>query len=426
MPIENLSGIVRLPRMGKIRLGEKVNDGQYPKALDYFRVEEDGGITSEKAARAFHNIYGEKPNVIDIMFPDEDIERFFPQFYTAYTKRGKICQGDGKTARRWTSEDDTRQLVDIPCQGLQCEWYMAKKCRRLATLQIILPKVPGLGVWQISTTSKNGIINVNSGVKLIQNLTGGRVSFIPLKLSLTEAEVLGPDMFSKKIHVLNMADEDICFSDILQAMNTPPIHTLLPDLEEDPRPEDLYPESVIDDNPGQQPASQSPDTGSPARRQFYEKLRTWAERKGYNWAQVQEETDALIGSYSDETFEVALKDFGEMAKSIEFMIVAKAKKQQEQSAAQNTAEQKLQQEAGNNGQNKPSEIEEKVKITNLGKLEDYQGKKVRVALVQDGRKIVLSPSLKIKPGMELHVNGTQIFSNKSNTYIILPRNVKTA
>lgn len=409
MPIENLSGVVRLPRLGKIRLGEKAHDGQYPKALDYFRVEEDGGITSEKAASAFHNVYGEKPKTLDIMFPVEEVEKFFPQFYTAYTKKGKLCQGDGKIAKRWTSEDDTRQLVDIPCRGLECDWYLAKKCRRLATLQFILLKVPGLGVWHISTTSRNSIININSGVALIRGLTGERVSFIPLKLSLKEIEVPGSDGYLRKIHVLNLADEDICFSDILQAMNTSPIHALLPDPKEDPRPDDLYPDSVVEDATfNQQPV----DAENPARQQFFEKMLAWIEKQGYVFSgAVREEVEKLTANLLPQDFKGLLVEpsFSSMCNAVEF-IAAKKKPVQESVESPFT----------------PGPVATKVKITDSGKLENYQGKTVRVAQTQDGRKIVLSPSLKVEPGLELIVNGKQIFSKKSQVYIIWPQSIKIA
>lgn len=253
MPIENLSGVLRMPRLGKIRLGEQAvteKGKTYPKALDYFKVEEDGGITSCEAVEAFREVYGDKPKVLEVMFPTEDPEAFFPQYYTAYgKKRGKLCQGDGKTAKRWDGEGKERQLIDISCPGESCDWYLSKSCRRLATLQLILPKVPGLGVWHISTTSRNTIININSGIRLISQLTGGRLSFIPLKLRLKEIEVQGPEGFLIKVHVLSLANEDIRFQDILQAMNTTPIKALLPDPKEDPRPVDLYPDAVVEDEP---------------------------------------------------------------------------------------------------------------------------------------------------------------------------------
>ncbi len=273
MPIENLSGIMRMPRIGKIRLGEmtpsnKEGGSPYPKALDYFRVEEDGGITSKEAAEAFRKVYGDEPRTLDIMFPSNEPEKFFPQFYAAYAKKkGKICQGDGKIAKRWIGEGKERYLEEIECLGEKgCDWYAANKCRRLATLQLILPKVPGLGVWHISTTSRNSIIGVNSGISLIRQLTGGRVSFIPLKLRLREVEVPGPDGFLKKIHVLDLANEDICFADIMQAMNAPPIQALLPDPLEDPRPVDLYPDAVVDEEqqPGATAAPSDKEAGNEA------------------------------------------------------------------------------------------------------------------------------------------------------------------
>lgn len=263
MPIENLSDVLRLPRLGKIRLGEQKTNQQgktYPDALDHFLVREDDGITSKEAAQAFHEVYGDQPKVIDIMFPSEDPTAIFPQYYTSYGKTtGKVCQGDGVTARRWVGEGKDRKLTDIPCPGMDCDWFKTKKCRRLGTLQVILPNVPGLGVWHISTTSKNSLININSGIALLKTITGaqsengllvgGRIAFIPLKLRLREMDVQKPDGKLGTIYVLDLANEKVRFADIMQAMNTPPLKAFLPDPQEDPRPTDLFPDAVVVDEP---------------------------------------------------------------------------------------------------------------------------------------------------------------------------------
>ena len=61
MSIKGLSETRRLPRLGKIRLGEKVEGKggkEYPKATDHFVVPE------EVAA-----VYGNEPKRLNIMFP---------------------------------------------------------------------------------------------------------------------------------------------------------------------------------------------------------------------------------------------------------------------------------------------------------------------------------------------------------------------
>nr|MBC8477840.1 hypothetical protein [Dehalococcoidia bacterium] len=63
-PIKGISEIVRLPRLGKIRLGLREDTGKgsiYPLPTDYF-------VCPEEVKRVF----GEKPRELRIMFPTED------------------------------------------------------------------------------------------------------------------------------------------------------------------------------------------------------------------------------------------------------------------------------------------------------------------------------------------------------------------
>ena len=67
MPIKGVTDIVRMPRLGKIHLGVKVEGDRstYPRAVDYFVC------PPEVVA-----IHGEKPKELDVMFPNEDDERW--------------------------------------------------------------------------------------------------------------------------------------------------------------------------------------------------------------------------------------------------------------------------------------------------------------------------------------------------------------
>ena len=99
--IHGLSEIRRMPRIGKVRLGvkKKAKSGKfYPQAVDYFVVQADRS-TSEEAASAFHEVYGDQPRALDIMFPTDDPREFFPQSYRRYgSGSGLICRGDGRIA----------------------------------------------------------------------------------------------------------------------------------------------------------------------------------------------------------------------------------------------------------------------------------------------------------------------------------------
>ncbi len=217
MPIKGLSDRRRLPRLGKIHLGIKAVNPQgveYPTAVDYFVVPDE-----------VKEVYGAKPTSLDIMFPVDDEELVASQFYRAYSRsRGLVCKGDGENANRLidssTKAPDTDGVVtgrlptkntqevewveNITCPGTDCEYYLNGACRILMNLMFMLPDVPGLGVWQLDTSSYNSIININSGLALVQN-TFGRLTGIPLTLSLVPREVsLPPDGRKKTVRVLQL------------------------------------------------------------------------------------------------------------------------------------------------------------------------------------------------------------------------------
>jgi hypothetical protein len=175
MPIQGVSDIRRLPRIGKIRLGVKVTSpktqNEYPKAVDYFVVNADDS-TSEEAARAFHEVYGDRPKALRIVIPVSNRDIFFPQWYKAYgAGTGKICQGDGQTATRVNRE--TGEMFEVVCDPDECELYQRKHCKRIGSFSFILPDVRGLGVWTIETTSFHSIVNLNSALDFVRPSPAG-------------------------------------------------------------------------------------------------------------------------------------------------------------------------------------------------------------------------------------------------------------
>lgn len=194
--IKGLSDIRRLRRVGKIHLGVKAkaqSGNLYPKAVDYFVVKADES-TPETAVAAFKAIYGDNPKELEIMFPVDAVNIFWDCWYKSYvrtqTTGGKlICKGDGVTANRLNMQNG--ELEEIPCPGPEeCEYAQPEsenkplKCKRVGTLQFLIPKVEILGVWQIDTGSFNGIVSLNSDIDMIRSVTGGRLAMIPLVLKV--------------------------------------------------------------------------------------------------------------------------------------------------------------------------------------------------------------------------------------------------
>lgn len=246
MPIEGLSEIVRIPRLGKIHLGIKAKSQdkgvEYPKATDYFVVPDE-----------VEAIYGKKPTELNIMFPVEDPELFAQQWLRAYSRtQGLICIGSGVDARRKIdlatgaiADHQTKQWEwrEMTCDPQECPEYQTKRCRRVMNLQFLLPQVPGLGVYQIDTSSFYSIVNINSMIKMLKGILG-RCSMIPLTLGLGPVEVSPPGQTKKTVYIMHIK-KDIKVAELAQIAQLPPGKVLIPEPETEEPPEDLFPEGVI-------------------------------------------------------------------------------------------------------------------------------------------------------------------------------------
>lgn len=206
----------RLPRLGKIRLGEKrISQGgkEYPAALDYFNLVD---------AAAVKSVLGDKPkDLFPILLPSNDIDAFWRTSRSAYGRgTGLFCRcQDGVTATRvykgqqdgqgfaWVKEHgldlDEGDLFDMPCAGDDCPFFEKKHCKNLASFDFFMPQVPGFGTWCIQTSSFNSIRNIESTLIALRDALGGQIAGIPLGLRLVplQAQVEGK---AKTVHVLEL------------------------------------------------------------------------------------------------------------------------------------------------------------------------------------------------------------------------------
>lgn len=229
--IKGLSDKRRLPRMGKIRLGVMVKKGEktYPTEVDYFVCPD---IVKKQ--------YGDEPKELIIVFPMEDEEKFFQQFYMKYGHGVLQCKGDGVNGTYF--DMDKMSFEEKPCP---CEHLESKKCKAVGRLQFMLPEVEeAAGVWQIDTSSKNSIIDINSGIEYIRKICG-RISMIPIKLIRAEMETHRVDEKSKKMKTgkhftMKFSLEGVTIRTLQTYGQINPTRFFLP--EPDPnQPEDLFP-----------------------------------------------------------------------------------------------------------------------------------------------------------------------------------------
>jgi hypothetical protein len=236
MPIKNLSNVRRLPRMGKIGLGVKMDkkkDGSscspYPTEVDYF-----------VAPKSVADVFGEKPKELRIMFPVSNAEVFFQQWYKCYGANLLKCKGDGEKAFTWDEAGGGMKEIPCPCDKLE-----KKECKQIGILQFLLPDVPGAGVWQITTSSRNSIIDINSGIDFIRAICG-RAHMIPLilkreKMDMQRVEGGQPKKSTHYTLKLDL-DEKVSLRQLQVAAQVAPECILLPPPDET-KDTDFYPET---------------------------------------------------------------------------------------------------------------------------------------------------------------------------------------
>ena len=221
MPIKTISDVRRCPRLGHIRLGiKKVSEKsgkEYPAEVDYFILDPETGDQrrNEELKMQFKELYGEKPTAIKIMFPPVDPEIFFAQWFKRYGSGTLLkCKGDGETAVCALPEfaegleaigKDEMGLTKIKCLGPECIYQKDNSCNRLGALQILLPDLSGIGVWQINTGSWNSIVNLNSAFDWLKGLCG-RFAMIPITLRRIPTDIAYQGKKSK--HYIMQVDLD--------------------------------------------------------------------------------------------------------------------------------------------------------------------------------------------------------------------------
>jgi len=200
--VAGIRAVRRLPRLGKIRLGQKHPEKGYPMDLDYFKVPD------EVAAR-----YGERPRELDVMLPVDDPAQLFPYALKWYSATMLICKGDGVTANRLkTKVEEADEVIEdvpgkttrikCPCPHLKTDENPKGECTLKGTLMVMLPSVSVGGVYAIDTSSINNVIEINSAIAREDSEAGepagflramfGRVALIPLKLRRVEREIIRP------------------------------------------------------------------------------------------------------------------------------------------------------------------------------------------------------------------------------------------
>lgn len=177
---EQGAGILELPEIGRLHIGKKQmgqNGREYPVSVDYF-------IPSGKYAGLFTTALGEKPQTIQIIFPDDSPEKVCNERYEYRDDKGAlVAHGDGKIFEIWDGKKYAPySIAQYPDIMQQITAKNPKKTLRedydgwdiVLTMRFIVPSVRGVvGVWQFSTKGKaSSIRNIRESFDGVQQMRG--------------------------------------------------------------------------------------------------------------------------------------------------------------------------------------------------------------------------------------------------------------
>ena len=171
------AAILELPEIGRLHIGKKQagqNGREYPVSVDYF-------IPSGKYAGMFTAALGERPQTIQVIFPDDSPEKVCNERYEYRDDKGAlVARGDGRMFEIWDGKRyapySVDQYPDImeqvaaknPTKRGADNWDVA------LTLRFIVPAVRGVvGVWQFSTKGRaSSIKNIRNSFDGVQMMRG--------------------------------------------------------------------------------------------------------------------------------------------------------------------------------------------------------------------------------------------------------------
>jgi hypothetical protein len=175
---------VKLPLLGRIKIGLKAisqkTGKEFPTSIDWFRA-------AGKYAEVFHQVYGPKPNRIQIVFFSNRVEDVCSERYEVRDDKGRLlAEGDGETWRCWSTNKKEYVFGQTSLEEVEKRYGKPKAS---LTLSFILPKIPSVfGLWQFRTLgAKSSIPAIRDTFDQVLEMAG-TVQNIPFDLGIEKVK----------------------------------------------------------------------------------------------------------------------------------------------------------------------------------------------------------------------------------------------
>jgi hypothetical protein len=191
-------GPVKLPIVGKIRVGEKRANGngvEYPVSLDYFKAVGD-------YSTKFHDTFGEKPTTFGIVFISDDPAQSCNERYELRDKKTGDLLGSGDGVNFKIFNPDNKEYEDFIADSEEQKKKLADYTKTFAngsqwsvilTIEFVIPKISTvMGLWKLETKGVlSSIPNIRDTFDEVQKQAGTVVN-IPFDLQIKKVKSQRP------------------------------------------------------------------------------------------------------------------------------------------------------------------------------------------------------------------------------------------
>lgn len=166
LPIEGLTP--RVQEIGRIRMGEKNKSG-YPTKLKTFRLTSNDRKVLEAAAALYGGSVAEWKDAPDegmfqVVTAASELDILVPRSLRSVSQAWELWQG-GTCERR--CDGRTEELSGSECICGPDRGSSDDLCDIVTRLSVILPRIPGLGVWRLDTGGWNAATTIPSTLDLL-------------------------------------------------------------------------------------------------------------------------------------------------------------------------------------------------------------------------------------------------------------------